>query len=287
MQPNWFNNSDNINFNINTAYLGKHLLSTTYEPNKHIACFSHVPKTGGTSLESILAKNFLLSEILHINAPDLNKQPEILKLKKNQPRLICGHHPMHGLLYQLLPEHPLFHLTQLRHPVDRILSYYNYVVGKKDHPMHSHTKDKCITEFLQSEPSPELSNGQAKRFSGYLHSGGIADETLFELAQTTLKQCFSLVLTTCLFDEGLLLLKKRLGLKDIYYLKHNVSNQYISRDELSVEDVAMIESMNQADIKLFNWAKKNCLQLIEQELTTDDISSFKTNNQKWAELIQS
>ncbi len=282
MPHNWFNNADNY-----ATYLRKHLLSTSYEPRKHVVCFSHAPKTGGTSLESILAKNFLLSATLHINAPDLNKQPEILKLKKNQPRLICGHHPMHGLLYQLLPEHPLFHLTQLRHPVDRILSYYNYIVGKKDHPMHSHIKDKCITEFLQSEPSPELSNGQAKRFSGYLHSGTAADETLFEVAQTTLKQCFSLVLTTCLFDEGLLLLKKRLGLKDIYYLKHNVSTRYISRDELSVEDMAMIESMNQADIKLFHWAKKNCLQLIEQELTTDDISSFKTNNQKWAELIQS
>lgn len=288
MQHNWFNNSDHINYNINTARLANQVLPTTFDSSSHLLCFSHVPKTGGTSLESILAKNFLLSETLHINAPDLNKHPEAIKLKKNHPKLICGHHPMHGLLYQLLPELPLFHFTQLRQPVDRVLSYYNYVLGKPDHPMHLHAKDKCITEFLQSEPSPELSNGQAKRFSGYLHSTAVAeDNVLFTLAQETLSQCFSMVLTTCLFDEGLLLLKKHLGLQDIFYLKSNVSKRFISREQLSAAELKTIESMNQADIRLFEWAKKNCLALIEQALTAKQITDFKAANLQWAKLIKS
>ena len=286
MQHDWFNNADGINFNINTAFLKKHSVSTVYQPNNHLLCFSHVPKTGGTSLESILAKNFMPSETLHINAPDLNKQPKILNIKKNQAKLICGHHPIHGLLYQLLPEQPLFHLTQLRHPVDRVLSYYNYVVGKHDHPMHLHANGKSISEFLQAEPSPELSNGQAKRFSGYLHSGTAGDETLFKVAQTTLKQCFSLVLTTCLFDQGLLLLKRQLGLQDIYYLKSNVSQRFIRREQLSSDELQLIESMNQADIQLFDWARSQCLELIEQELTDEDIDQFRVKNQKWGKLIQ-
>jgi hypothetical protein len=286
MQHNWFNSSDHNNFQINITLLLKGVLSTPYTAKRHLLCFSHVPKTGGTSLESILAKNFLLSETLHINAPDLNKHPEAIKLKKNHPKLICGHHPMHGLLYQLLPEQPLFHVTQLRHPVDRVLSYYNYVLGKPDHPMNEHAQGKSITAFLQTKHSPELSNGQAKRFSGYLHSKAVVEDiVLFTLAQQTLSQCFSMVLTTCLFDEGLLLLKKSLGLRDIFYLKSNVSKRFISKDQLSSAELQTIESMNQADIKLFEWAKNNCLALIEQELTAEDISSFKTNNQKWAELI--
>jgi len=153
--------------------------------------------------------------------------------------------------------------------------------------MYSHAKGKSITEFLQLEPSPELSNGQAKRFSGFLHSGKANSEQLFSLAKDTLSQSFSLVLTTCLFDEGLLLLKKRLGLKDIFYSKHNVSKRFINRDQLSDADLAMIESMNQADIKLFKWAKQNCLELIKMELNDEDIDSFRVNNKKWADLIQS
>jgi hypothetical protein len=226
----------------------------------------------------------LFSELLHINAPDLNKLPELLNLKKNSPKLICGHHPMHGLLYQLLPAQPLFHLTQLRHPVDRVLSYYNYLLGKQDHPMHEAAKEKSLTEFLQADSSPELSNGQAKRFSGYLHSGKTDDQSLFRLAQETLEHCFSLVLTTCLFDEGLLLLQKRLGLKDIYYVKRNVSTRYVSRKQLSHDEVTLIESMNQADLQLFAWAKNNCLKLVEQELIEDDIINYRNNNLKWSEL---
>ena len=286
MYQTWSNNTDIENFDINIKNL-KSMFSKNINalPKQKVTCFSHVPKTGGTSLESILAKSFLLSEVLHINAPDLNKQPGILKLKKNPPKLICGHHPMHGLLYQLLPKHPLFHFTQLRHPTDRVLSYYNYILGKQDHPLHDLTKSKSITEFILQNPSPELSNGQSKRFSGYLHSGETDDNTLFCLAKDCLSQCFSLVLTTCLFDEGLLLLKKHLGLKDIYYQRHNVSTRFINRNQLSKEELGLIESINQADLRLFEWARKNCLTMIDQELCADDISSFKSNNLKWAELI--
>lgn len=285
MQHNWFNHSDQANFNTNTAFLSRYRVPKVTDANNQLLCFSHVPKTGGTSLETILTKNFLLSEVLHVNAPDLNKQADLLTLKKNHPKLICGHHPMHGLLYQLIPEQPIFHLTQLRHPVDRVLSYYNYVRGKTDHPMHEHALGQSITDFLQSDSSPELSNGQAKRFSGNLHSDAADETALFLTAQATLDQCFSLVLTTCLFDEGLLLLKTRLGLQDIYYMRSNVSKRFIRREQLSANELRLIESMNQADIKLFAWAKQNCLKQIEQELSSEAINTFKSNNQKWAELV--
>ncbi len=287
MTHNWFLNQDNFNFNSNVAFLKNHATPTINDQAQPVFCFSHVPKTAGTSMELILAKNYLLSEVLHVNAPDLNLQPRLLNLKKNLPKLICGHHPLHGLLYQLLPEQPIFHLTQLRDPIDRVLSYYNYVQGKKDHPLHQQSTGKSIQDFLNLNPSPELANGQAKRFSGFLHSGETDDETLFKVAADTLSQCFSLVLTTCLFDEGLLLLKKRTGLKDIYYSRHNVSKRFISRQELGEEELAMIVSSNQADIKLFNWARENCLQMIKNELSHEDINDFKTNNLKWAGLIQS
>ena len=177
MALNWFTKNDGANFKINSRFLHKYLLPNIHTDSQALTCFSHVPKTGGTSLESILAKNFLPSRVLHINAQDLNKQPEVLKLKRNPPRMVCGHHPMHGLLYQILPEHPLFHFTQLRNPIDRVLSYYNYVLGKTDHPFHHHAKGKNITEFMQLESSPELSNGQTKRFSGFLHNGKTDDKT--------------------------------------------------------------------------------------------------------------
>ncbi len=287
MQHNWFLKSDIENFDANKHILKNNLVSNTYATGPYTVCFSHVPKTGGTSLESILFKNYKAAAVLHVNAPDLVQQPKLLELKKNYPRLICGHHPMHGLLYQLLPEQATFHFTLLRDPIDRILSYFNYVMGKSDHPMHQKVKNKSLSEFLKASPTPELSNGQCKRFSGYLHHGQTSDDDLYNVAKNTLETCFSLVLTTCLFDEGLLLLKDRLHLTDIFYQRSNVSKPFIKRGELKEQEIALMTEMNPADTKLFSWARNRCQSLIDSELSTGQINSFKENNKQWADLINS
>ena len=286
MQNTWQTSEDLTNLIIHKKNLNKYLITNTYDIKTDLCCFSHVPKTAGTSLESIVAKNFKASDVLHINAPDLNRLPELIDLKKNGPRFICGHHPIHGQLYRLIADKPLFHFTQLRNPLDRVISYFNYVKGKKDHPMHPHANNS-LEKFLTANPSPELINGQSRRFSGYLHSGTASPETYFNEAKDVLSQCFSLVLTTCLFDEGLLLLKNRLGLKDIYYQRVNESTQFITKNELSDAVLNLILEHNRADINLFDWAKAQCQNLIKQELSPKAIADFKSNNLKWRALIDS
>ena len=73
MQNTWQSSDDLTNFFINKKSTKKSLISGAYDKKTDICCFSHVPKTAGTSLESVIAKNFQPSEVLHINAPDLNR----------------------------------------------------------------------------------------------------------------------------------------------------------------------------------------------------------------------
>jgi len=285
MQRQWFSVDDLTNYTINKQHIIKHLNKGAYQKSSELCLFSHVPKTAGTSLEQIVAKNFKVSETLHINAPDLNRLPAIIQAKKYLPKFICGHHPLHGLVYQLLSEQSLFHFTQLREPVDRVISYYNYVKGKTDHPMHQHTVKNNFIEFLNADPSPELSNGQCRRFSGYLHQGQASDSLLFQEALDTLTNCFSLVLTTCLFDEGLLLLKNRLKLKDIYYQKQNVSDKFLHKEELSDIELNFVSERNLADINLFNTIKNNCIELVSIEVPNQELHRFKTKNTTWQQQI--
>lgn len=282
----WFKQDDSENFTENCAFCNSYKTANHQIKACAPVIFSHVPKTGGTTLEAILAKNFKPSEILHINAPDLNQLPGLFNLKKNPAKLVCGHHPMHGLLYQLMIESPFFHFTQLRDPIDRVLSYFNYVTGRTNHPMHKHVHGRSLLEFLHANPSPELTNGQCKRFSGYLHQGHTDDQMLFDMAQKTLNECFSLVLTTDLFDEGLLLLKNRLNLQDIYYQRSNVSTKYISRHTLTKEEITTISAANEADTQLFKWAQATCQVLIANELSQHEIDTFKSNNQQWSDLVK-
>ncbi|MCB1582682.1 MAG: sulfotransferase family 2 domain-containing protein [Xanthomonadales bacterium] len=287
MSTTWLSSSDLTNFFINKKILSAVIKPTSYNKNTDICCFSHIPKTAGTSLETVIAKNYKVSDTLHVNAPDLNEQPKVIRLKKHLPRFICGHHPLHGQLYQLIQKVPIFHFTQLRDPLDRVLSYYNYVKGKTDHPMHGYTKDGSIIHFLLKNPSPELCNGQSKRFSGYLHSGLATDDQLFTESRDALITCFSLVLTTCLFDESLLLLKKRLGLSDVFYQRENVSQKFIDKQSLDDATLNFILENNQADMQLFEWAKNQCQILIANELTAETIQRFRSDNQTWQQLINS
>ena len=240
--------------------------------------FSHVPKTGGTTLETILAKNYRLSDVLHLNAPEFKRFPEILQLKKKPPRFICGHHPLHSPLYRHLPAAPVFHLTLLREPVSRVVSYYNYLRHKTDHPLHPQACDLNLTDFVKSGASPELNNGQARRFSGFLHQAPPDDQTLFETARDVLDNCFSLVGTTSCFDETLLLLHHFLGLSDIFYQRRNQSPQSVKTGELSEHQRSVIAGHNQADTLLYQFVETRLNTLISEYLTDSTIHQFQESN---------
>ncbi|MCX7552934.1 sulfotransferase family 2 domain-containing protein [Marinicella sp. S1101] len=287
MQHNWFHNSDTDNLKTNISLLQNALVSSSSDKTKLTTIFSHVPKAAGTSLEAILNKNYLMSDSLHINAPDLNKCPDLLSIKKKSPKLICGHHPLHGILYQLLDQQPIYHLTMLRDPASRVISYYNYVKGKTDHPMHRYAVTDSLIDFINNCPSPEMSNGMCKRFSGRLHTQQqTPDDELFDAAKENLKKCFNLVLTSCLFDESMLLLKQQLNLKDIYYKTHNVSNKFIAAKQLTEQQAHVLESSNQADLRLYQWAKTRLENQLSDQVKAADIETFRTNNQSWTDLIK-
>lgn len=114
----WRNRSDQENAVINRAWLKQHAVAFEDINLKSSPwIFSHIPKTAGTSVESYLMQAFALKDILHINAPDLNNLPQCVYLKNKYPKFITGHHPIHGLLYQLLAEEKIVHLSMMREPV--------------------------------------------------------------------------------------------------------------------------------------------------------------------------
>lgn len=246
----WFSRSDAENFALNVRFL-KQWVRPISDDSASLLIFSHVPKTAGTSFESYLAAQYKMSESLHVNAPDLNRLPGVVQLKKQLPRLICGHHPAHGMLYQLLPAQPLHHITVLRDPVDRVLSYYNYVCGKTDHPMHASAISLGFEDFLAQAPSPELHNGQSRRFAGQLHQDQVSND-LLAVATDVLNHCFSQVFTTCQLGNAVKTLHQTLGFSDATLPRSNRSEKRLNRGDLTADQMALINEYNAFDIALFN-----------------------------------
>jgi hypothetical protein len=285
MQPKWFSSDDQTNFLNNVKRLSSLIKQPVHPDSQRLMVFSHIPKTGGTTLEHILAKNHRLSDVLHINAPDLNGCPDLLKLKKNPPDLICGHHPMHGLLYALLPDLPLAHITMLRHPVDRVLSFYNYILGKSDHPLHAQCQSLSLEDFLRQKPTPELANGQTRRLTGTLHRQQNQPADSAEHACQVLEDCFTDVWVTEQFDQALLMLSRRYGMQDVYYQPHNVSPKRVRREDLSDATLNLIGDMNQEDARLHRWAAQRSEQQYNQLFSAADLAAFQQHLLSWQALL--
>jgi len=253
----WHNHSDADNFKRNKQFLQSHV----YQFDElSIDCthwvFAHIPKTAGTSCENYLAQMFLLQDILHINAPDLNQLPEVISLKNSVAKLITGHHPMHGLLYQLLPNQKLVHLTLLREPVSRVVSYFNYLKSRDYHVMNPEVKNMDFDAFLQ-QPMVELTNGQARRLAGVLHSNEVvSDMDLYESAKTVLDNCFTLVGITEKLDDFIKLIEKKCDVKINRSQPKNPSSIIIKPSDISHKQLEKIENKNKADIMLYNYVKE-------------------------------
>lgn len=259
----WRIRSDLENTVLNLEFLAENVVSHSKISSHNPWVFSHVPKTAGTSFDRFLASYFELKDILHINAADLLKLPEIMFAKKKPAQLISGHHPIHGLLYQLLPQQPLVHLGLIRRPFDRVVSYFNYISTRNYHAMNQRVKDMSFDDFLKDSEFTEIENGQSKRLAGFLHSNEVvSDQELYERAKNTVDNCFSLVGVTELLDDYCQFLNNKMKIKAEPLSQLNQSKRKILLKDLSSRQRKLIESKNKVDIQLYEYVRSEFIRKI-------------------------
>lgn len=233
--------------------------------------FLHIPKAGGSTLNSILEKHFDLESIFRINGvrpqESIDEFRNLPEAKKKKVKFINGHMPFG--IHDFLPNQSTY-ITMLRHPVERIISHYYYVKRRPDHYLHERvmSHNMSLKDYVNSGISLELENYQTRMLSsiGAKKSDENRSSThMLKIAKRNLSENFAMVGLTEKFDETLILLKNRCGFKNIFYFKKNVTNNRLTKQGLSKDIIQAIEQKNLLDMELYQYAESIFQILIQEE----------------------
>jgi hypothetical protein len=254
--------------------------------------FIHIPKAAGTTLHEVIARQFPRDAVFTIDGA---KVRECINEFKNLPeeerrtiRCLKGHMPF-GLHRYL--SRPVDYITLVRHPVDRVISHYYYVLRQPDHYLHHEVTSRrmSLREYVSSGVSPELSNGQTRLISGVPEldsvTGGVAvSADVLETAKANLQDHFAAVGLSDRFDESLVLFKRLLGWGNICYVRRNVTRDRPSKEEIPGETIRVIERFNEFDLQLYGFAEQSFEDMIAGQGSSfrNELRAFNLlNNAYW------
>jgi hypothetical protein len=247
--------------------------------------FLHIPKTAGSTLNSIITRQYREKDIYSIDTKRVIESMEEFKYfpqhQLEKIKLLKGH--MYFGLHEYLPM-PSTYITILREPIDRVLSTYYYVMRQKNHNHYeiaNQTQD-IKNYILKAEPK-QFDNGQTRLLAGMdaipVEFGNCSNQML-EAAKNNLKKHFSVVGTTERFDETLILIKQKLGWHLPLYAKKNVTNKRPKKKQISQDILDTIVELNQLDLELYKYAEVLLQKAIKQQQPNllQEVERFKFYN---------
>lgn len=254
-----------------------------------VVIFMHVPKTAGTSLRHIVQSQFQPNNVfefynLKTLPPKVRKGIEkynnLSEAQQKAIKFVSGH--VGFGLHEFLSR-PCTYITVLRDPVERVISYYYFLLRNQNIIV----KDKTLSEFVQTFGGVHNSmtcylsgltlQAQLQDSSIDLKSQQFAQETL-EKAKINLENHFKVVGFVDRFDETCILLKKILGWNiPAFYTRKNVAKNSNVTREISPETLSLIHKFNQLDIQLYSYAREKFEDAIAQQGTAfkEDLDNFK------------
>lgn len=216
--------------------------------------FLHLPKNGGTTFHLILDRYYSNAETFWVthnenNVWTLDEFIQLPEEERAKIHLLKGHF-WFGLHEYLHGDSD--YITFLRKPVERTLSFYNYISRTPQNRLYNEVKNRSLFDFITQVNDFDIANGQVRNISAI---NGTEDEML-EAALENIEKHFSFVGLQEKFDESLVVLASLYNWSRIYYKKQNVSENGISASELDDKTIEAIKERNNGDIRLYEIMEK-------------------------------
>jgi hypothetical protein len=227
-----------------------------------VLLFLHIPKTAGLSLIELLDSQFPVELIFPLHSAPTPDMFDVFSEKSLQSyRLVRGHFrfgPYAPGVYSHITQNPLI-MTMLRHPVERLISAYHFVMRSTHNRLHAEFVSKGVT-FQQYVSDPEYENLTENVLTrvviGHIcpNPKSLSDEAKAHLARQHLEQ-FAFVGIAERFAESINLLCHIFGWQLPAALPRvNVSPQAAKRDSLAADVLGYVTKKNHLDIALYEFA---------------------------------
>ena len=221
--------------------------------------FLHLPRTGGTTLNSVLRANFAPEAILSIyRREDYARCRELTDAELAPIRLIIGHLMPQSVHPPRFYDREIRIFTLLREPVARIISEYRFQkLWPKNH-LYARLNDGSVSfrDYLTSREKGLRYRGRNFMTHTLAHCfrEDVPGDELLDLARHNLEHLFFFGVQDH-FDASLLMLADRIGLKELFYEPQNMLNP-AGFAPVSAEDRALAAECNSLDAALYRWARE-------------------------------
>lgn len=221
--------------------------------------FLHIPRTAGTTLNTVIQNNFGPDELISIYEREAyrihaaHSEEELRKIK-----LIQGHLLLQNYDPPLFYGQPVRVFTFLREPISRLVSEYRFLRTWKANHLYDYLHKENVDFRRYVESSEPTLRYRGRNFMTRCISGLPLDERdlprkAVATAKRHLEKIFGFVGIQERFTESLILLGDFLGMSDLLHEKQNALRGS-SEDIISREDLAFAAERNQGDVEIYRFA---------------------------------
>jgi len=228
---------------------------------KKVLLLMHIPKAAGTSFTAAVQNNFRKSESVNFAWQSSHERYPNNFFKRKKKRELAKYnfysgHFIYGVHTKI--SRPCSYITMLRNPNERLISAYNYITTQSSYINKYLPQVKRFTfdEFLFSKDIPnwhQLDNTQTRFISGLDPKLKLRSEDLLVAKENLIKNIDFFGITEE-FDKSMILLKKDLNLKFLFYTRERVTK--ISKIDKLDHFIDLLENYNRLDNELYQYAKE-------------------------------
>jgi hypothetical protein len=246
--------------------------------SQRLLMFSHIPRTGGTTIRSIIRRQYP-DEVQHVLVGADESVEHFLMLsteRRARVRVLTGHTPF-GLHERL--GSPVEYITLLREPVERVTSFYYWILNQPGNHLHESVRRMSLADFADSG-IPQVTDQQTEFISGMSNS---SSAEALQAAKHNLTHHFAVFGINERFDESLLLFKRRLMWRgNVCYSRQTVLEQRPRKRDLPVATIRAIEKRNCSDLELYEFALRRFEDVVNEQgrWLQKDLRDFQRMNNR-------